>query len=298
MPLAIAFEFVLLGALWGSSFLFMRLGVAEFGPVATAGVRVMVGALCLAPLFLKPLVRQSFLQSPKPILFVGLLNAGIPFIFFAFAVLHIPTGLTAILNATVPLTGAVVAWLWLKDRPSWLRSLGLLIGFAGVCLLVLGKSGVDATGQFNATSYGLSLLAMAACIGATLCYGIAASFTRKYLPDIHPQAMAAGSQLGAALGLIVPMLVWWPQSTPSTQAWMALIAVGALSSGLAYVIFFKIMAVIGPSKSLTVTFLIPVFALIYGWIFLGEAITWWMVGCGVIILLGTALSMGLIGKRN
>ena len=139
---------------------------------------------------------------------------------------------------------------------------------------------------------------MAACIGATLCYGIAASFTRKYLPDIHPQAMAAGSQLGAAMGLIVPMLVWWPQNTPSTQAWAALIAVGALSSGLAYVIFFKIMAVIGPSKSLTVTFLIPVFALIYGWIFLGEAITWWMVGCGVVILLGTALSMGLIGKRD
>lgn len=297
MPFAIAFEFVLLGALWGSSFLFMRLGAAEFGPVATAGVRVLVGALFLAPLFFKPIVQQSFLLSPKRILFVGLLNAGIPFIFFAFAVLHIPTSLTAILNATVPLTGAVVAWLWLKDSPGWLRSVGLLIGFVGVCLLVLGKSGVDASGQFNAEAYGLSLLAMTACMGATLCYGIAASFTRKYLHDCHPQAMAAGSQLGAALGLVVPMLLWWPQTTPSTTAWGALIAVGVLSSGLAYVLFFKIMAVLGPSKTLTVTFLIPMFALLYGWLFLGEVITWWMVGCGGVILLGTALSMGVIGKR-
>lgn len=298
MPIAIAFEFVLLGALWGSSFLFMRLGVAEFGPVATAGVRVLVGALFLAPLFIKPLVRQSFMQSPKPILFVGLLNAGIPFILFSFAVLHIPTSLTAILNATVPLTGAVVAWLWLKDSPGVLRVVGLLIGFAGVCLLVLGKSGVDASGQFNPASYGLSLWAMAACIGATLCYGMAASFTRKFLHDSHPQAMAAGSQLGAALGLTLPMLIWWPASNPSLTAWGALIAVGVLSSGLAYVLFFKIMAVIGPSKTLTVTFLIPMFALLYGWLFLGEIITWWMVGCGIVILLGTALSMGVIGRRQ
>lgn len=297
MPASIASQFVLLGSLWGSSFLFMSVGVAEFGPVATAGMRVSLAALFLLPLFLQISVRHSFSQAPGRILFVGLINSGLPFIFFAFAVLHIPTSLTAIINATVPLTGAVVAWVWLKDAPGLTRSLGLGLGFVGVCLLVLGKSGVDASGHSRHGTDWLSMLAMLSALGATVCYGISASYTRRYLPSIHPRAMAAGSQLGAALGLAVPMAIWWPSVTPSLQAWGAMGAVALFSSALAYVLFFKIIAAIGPSRALTVTFLVPVFAVLYGTVLLDEVITLWMVGCGVIIVLGTALSMGVLGKR-
>ena len=147
---------------------------------------------------------------------------------FAFAVMHITTGLTSILNATVPLSGALVAWLWLKDRPGGSRMLGLVIGFAGVTLLVLGKSGFSATGVAGAGSTGITLLAMGACLLATLCYGLAASFTKRHLTGAHPLATATGSQIGATLGLAVPMLWFWPTEPVSITAWAAVAAVALL----------------------------------------------------------------------
>jgi drug/metabolite transporter (DMT)-like permease len=294
MSPALLLEFFLLAALWGSSFLFMRLGAAEFGALPTAGLRVALAALFLLPVFLVKGVWADFRQRARPILFVGLLNSGIPFALFAFAVLHITTGLTSILNATVPLTGAVVAWLWLKDRPSGSRMLGLLIGFVGVTLLVIGKSGFSATGVAGAASTGTTLLAMGACLLATTCYGLAASYTKRYLTGAHPLATATGSQIGAALGLALPTFWFWPETPVSLGAWGALAAVALLCTSIAYILFFRIIEQAGPSKALTVTFLVPVFALMYGVLFLGESITPWMVTCGVIIVCGTALSTGLV----
>lgn len=294
MSPALIAEFILLAALWGSSFLFMRLGAAEFGALPTAGLRVMLAALFLLPVFLVKGVWADFRQRAKPILFVGLLNSGIPFVLFAFAVMHITTGLTSILNATVPLTGALVAWVWLKDRPSGSRTLGLAIGFIGVTLLVIGKSGFNAAGVPDTSSTGLTLLAMGACLLATLCYGLAASFTKRHLSGAHPLATAAGSQIGASLGLALPTLWLWPTHPVSPTGWAAMAAVALLCSAIAYVIFFRIIEKAGPSRALTVTFLVPVFALLYGAIFLGEAITPWMVLCGLVIMAGTALSTGLL----
>lgn len=294
MSPALALEFVLLAALWGASFLFMRVGVAELGPWPTAGLRVTLAALFLLPAFLVKGVWPAFRQHQGRILFVGLLNSGIPFALFAFAVMHIPTGLTAILNATVPLSGAVVAWFWLKERPGGSRMLGLAIGFLGVALLVAGKSGVNPAGQTVSGFDPMALLAMGAALGATLLYGIAASFTKKYLQGVHPLATATGSQMGAALGLALPMAWLWPSGSVSGQAWAAMAAVALLCTAIAYVLFFRIIAQAGPSKALTVTFLVPVFALIYGAFFLGERITAWMLVCGLVIVCGTALSTGLV----
>lgn len=289
-------EFVLLAALWGSSFLFMRLGAAEFGAVPTAGLRVAMAALFLLPVFLVKGVWADFRQRARPILLVGLLNSGIPFALFAFAVMHISTGLTSILNATVPLSGALVAWLWLKDRPGGSRMLGLLIGFAGVSLLVAGKSGFSGVG-FTGAGSATNLLAMGACMLATLCYGLAASFTKRYLTGAHPLATATGSQIGAALGLALPTLWLWPAQPASLTAWGALAAVALFCTSLAYILFFRIIEQAGPSRALTVTFLVPVFALAYGAVFLNEQITVWMVGCGLVIVCGTALSTGLLRLR-
>ena len=293
----LALEFVLLAALWGSSFLFMRLGVSEFGIVPTAGLRVLLAALFLLPVFLVKGVWADFRARAKAILLVGLLNSGIPFMLFAFAVMHISTGLTSILNATVPLSGALVAWLWLKDRPGGSRMLGLAIGFAGVTLLVIGKSGFSATGAAGTGSTGITLLAMGACLLATLCYGVAASFTKRHLTGAHPLATATGSQIGAALGLAVPMALFWPTESVSINAWAAVAAVALLCTSIAYILFFHIIEQAGPSKALTVTFLVPVFALGYGALFLNETITPWMVGCGLVIICGTALSTGLVRVR-
>ena len=290
-------EFVALAALWGASFLFMRLGAAEFGPVPMAGLRVGLAALCLLPLFLRPRVWADFRARWARILFVGLLNSGIPFLLFGFAVLHIATGLTSILNATVPLTGALVAWLWLKDRPGGSRVLGLVIGFVGVALLVLGKAGVDARGMVAGGANASSLLAMGACLLATLCYGIAASYTKRHLSGVDPLASATGSQIGATLGLALPAWWLWPAQPVSSGAWAAVVAVAVLCTAIAYILYFHLIERAGPARALTVTFLIPVFALGYGAVFLGETISAWMVFCGVVIICGTALSTGLVRVR-
>ena len=137
-------EFVLLAAIWGSSFLFTRLAVVEFGALPTAGVRVAIASLFLLPLLLMRGHGRELRQHWKAVFLVGLLNSGLPFACFAFALLYLTTGLSAILNATVPLFGALVAWAWLKDRPDASRILGLVIGFAGVALLASDKAGVKA----------------------------------------------------------------------------------------------------------------------------------------------------------
>lgn len=298
MSLALIAEFCLLAALWGASFMFMRLGAAEFGALPTAGLRVGLAALFLLPVFLVRGVWADFRRRARAILLVGLLNSALPFALFSFAVLHINTGLTAILNATVPLSGAVVAWLWLKDRPGGSRALGLAIGFLGVTLLVFGKSGVAPVTSAAGDDTVISLLAMGACLLATLCYGVAASFTKRHLAGAHPLATAAGSQLGATLGLALPTLWLWPAQGASQTAWLAVAAVALFCTALAYILFFHIIEQAGPSKALTVTFLVPVFALVYGVWFLGENITGWTLACGAVIIVGTALSTGLVRLRR
>ncbi len=290
MKNTLAAEFVLLAALWGASFLFMRLGAADFGPWATAGLRVALASLVLLPILWASGHMGALRERAGPILFVGLLNSGIPFALFAYAVLSITTGLASILNATVPLFGAVVAWLWLKEKPTGSRALGLVIGFVGVALLSWGKASFKPGG----TGW-----AVVACLGATLCYGLAASFTKRYLMGVPPMATATGSQIGAALGLAIPTLWFWPDHTPGLNAWLGVVALAVLCTAVAYILYFRLIEKAGPSKALTVTFMIPLFALFYGAVFLGETITAWMVGCGLVILCGIALATGLVrlGKR-
>ncbi len=285
-------EFVALAAIWGASFLFMRLGAAEFGALPTAGVRVTIAALFLLPLLLLRGQIRPLRQHWKKIFLVGLLNSGIPFACISYALLSISTGLSSLLNATVPLFGALVAWVWLKDRPHGLKIVGLLIGFVGVVMLAWGKA------SFKPDASGLSSgWAVLASLVACLFYGISASYTKRYLGGVPSLVIATGSQIGATLGLALPTLLLWPAKNPSNTAWLALLAVGVLCTGVAYVLYFRLIEKVGAAGSLTVTFLIPVFAVIYGAIFLGESVTSWMLICGAIILFGTALSMGLFKLR-
>ena len=282
-------DFVMLAAIWGSSFLFMRMATVEFGPLPTAAVRVAIAALFLLPIVwlrgLLPVLGKNW----KRIFFIGLLNSGIPFACFSFALLSITTGLSAILNATVPMFGALIAWFWLKDRPTPSRMLGLLIGFAGVALLAWDKASFkpDASGVAPAW-------AVLACLLACICYGISASYTKRYLSGLPPLVTAAGSQIGATLGLAVPALWLWPARMPGSSAWLALLAVGVVCTGIAYILFFRLIENAGPPRALAVTFVVPVFAVLYGALFLGESVTPWMLACAAVIVCGTALSTGLL----
>jgi drug/metabolite transporter (DMT)-like permease len=237
-----------------------------------------------------------FKANWKTVLGFGVINSALPFALYAYAVMHISTGLSAILNATVPLFAALVAWLWLGDRLNRWRIAGLFIGFMGVSLLANHQTHFHNSANPDASSWG-QLTAIAACLLATVCYAIAGSFNKKYMPNLPALVSATGSQFGASLALTVPALLTLPDNMPGAQAWGSVLMLGIACTGIAYILFFRLVNRAGPAKALTVTFLIPVFALVYGLVFLDETVTLIMVLLGMLVILGTALSSGLLPKR-
>lgn len=284
-------ELLALAALWGASFLFMRMGAGEFGPVALAGLRVVGASLFLLPLLAARGQVGALRTHWRPILAVGIANSALPFLAYSYAALAITAGLSSIFNAGTPLWGALIAWLWLKDRPTPPKLLGLAIGFAGVLWLAWDKASFRPGADGSSTGG-----AVIACLAATLLYGWSANFTKRHLAAAPPLAVATGSQLSAALVLMPPMIWWWPSQMPSTTAWIAVGLLAVVCTGVAYVLYFRLIAHVGPSNAISVTFLIPVFAVLWGWMFLGEGLTSAMVlGC-VVILVGTALATGLLRR--
>ena len=289
-------ELVLLAALWGGSFLFMRVGAPEFGPVALAAVRVGLASAMLIPLLGWRGQLGELRRHWKALLIVGALNSAIPFVLFTFAALSITAGLSSIVNATTPLWTAVVAFVWLRQGLTPLRALGLVIGFAGVAFLAWDKASFKPGADHSANA---GFWAMLACLGATLCYGVAANATKRLLGGVAPLVVATGSQLAAALMLALPAAWLWPASTPGTVAWSAALALAALCTAWAYILYFRLMSRVGPTNAVSVTFLIPVFAMLWGAVFLQEAITAQMVFGGAIVLVGIALALGVVrfGRR-
>jgi len=285
-------ELVALAAIWGASFLFLRVAVPEFGPVTLTALRVAGAALCLLPLVFLRRHGTALRQHWKPIALVGLVNSALPFVLFSIAALALNAGLSAIFNATAPLWGAVVAWLWLGDRLTASRVAGLALGFVGVVALAWDKA------SFKPGEHGVSAaLAIAACLGATLCYGFGANYTKKHLTGVPPLAVAAGSQAAAAAVLAVP--AWWlaPPAMPGATAWASLLALAVVCTGVAYLLYFRLIAHLGAPRAITVTYLIPLFAVVWGALFLGEALTLSMAVGGAIVLAGTALATGVIALR-
>ena len=282
-------ELLLLGALWGASFLFMRLGAADFGPLALVFVRVAGAAAVLLPVLVWRGQGAALKQHWRAIAVVGLLNSALPFVLFTIAALVLGAALMSVFNATAPIWGALVAWMWLGERPAASRMLGLAIGIAGVVGLSWGKA------DFKPGDHGVSAAAgIAACLGAAVLYGIAANFSRKKLVGVPPMAQAAGSQLSAAVVLLLPALWAWPAVNPSATAWLAVGALSLACTGLAYVLYFRLIAHAGAANAMSVTFPIPAFAIAWGWLFLGEKPTAAMLAGCAVILLGTALATGAV----
>ncbi|MGH6624557.1 MAG: DMT family transporter [Burkholderiaceae bacterium] len=281
-------DLIALAALWGASFLFTRMAVPAFGAFALAELRVAVAALMLLPLLAWRADFSELRRMPKQFLLLGAVNTAIPFALFAYAALSITAGLASILNAAAPLFVALIAWVWLRDRLTSLQLIGLAIGFAGVVWL----SGAKAEFRPGGTGW-----AIVAGLVATLFYGLAANVTKRFFSGVRPLAIAAGSQSAAALLLAPAAVVFWPETNPSTRDWAAGIALGLFCTGLAYLLYFRLIARVGPARAVTVTFLIPAFAMLWGALFLGEPITGTMIaGCAVIIA-GTALASGFVARR-
>ncbi len=280
-------DLLLLGAIWGASFLFMRVAAPEFGPVPLIAVRVAVAAAFLSAVLSH---RNGFSEMRGrlvPLGVVGALNSAIPFSLFAFATLSLNAGFASVLNATAPLFGALVAYVWFRESLSPARVFGLALGFVGVLILVSGR-----------LSLGGDLRAILACLLAALCYGIAAHYTKARLMGASALAIATGSQIGAAVVLAAPAVYFWPTRTPSVSGWLFALVLGVVCTGLAYVLYFRLIARAGAARAIAVTYLIPVFGMGWGWMFLGERVTASMVlGCAVI-LLGIAMATGVLDPRT
>ncbi|MCY7316392.1 MAG: DMT family transporter [Rubrivivax sp.] len=282
-------DLTLLAALWGASFLFMRLGAHEFGPLVLAFLRVTGAALMLLPLLAWRGEATALRGAWRAIAAVGVMNYALPFALFALAALVLSTALMSVFNATTPIWGALVAWLWLGERLTPSRWLGLAIGTAGVVALSWGKA------DMRPGEHGVSAaVGIAACVVASVLYGVAANVSRRYLASLPPMALAAGSQLAASTVLLVPALATWPTVNPGPKAWLAVAALAFLCTGLAYALYFRLIVRAGATQAMSVTFLIPAFALLWGWLLLDETPTLaTLAGC-TVILLGTALATGLV----
>jgi drug/metabolite transporter (DMT)-like permease len=278
-------ELFALAALWGGSFLFTRMSAGEFGPVVLVALRVSGAALFLLPLLQWRGQMGELRRHWRAIAIVGITKSALPFLCFAYAALSVTAGLSAIFNAASPLFGALIAWLWLKDRLTPARMLGLAIGFAGVLWLAWDKA------SFKPGGSGWAVLA---CVASTVLYGWSANFAKQRLSGVAPMAVAAGSQLAAAVVLALPAVWWWPHTAPSSLAWLTAAVLAVLCTGVAYVMYFRLIANVGPGNAIAVTFLVPAFAVLWGWLVLGEQLSFSMLfGCAVI-LIGTGLATGLL----
>ncbi len=286
-------ELLLLAAIWGASFMFMRLAVPSFGAVPVAGLRMFGAVLLLLPIVVMrgewPVLRRHV----GTIAVVGIVGSALPFVFYAVASTTLSTGTLSILNATTPMWGALVVWAWMGERSTGLRALGLLVGFAGVAGLAWDQAATKAGAQALHPA-----LAVIASLCAALCYAFVAAFTKKKLQGVAPMAVAAGSQLIGSMVLALPVAWTWPSTTPGAQAWGSAVALALLCTGVAYLLYFRLIAHIGASNATSVTFLIPLFAVMWGTLLLSEPITPAMVVACVLVLLGTALSTGVIGGRT
>ncbi len=284
-------ELLLLAALWGGSFLFMRIAAPSLGPVWLIALRVLIGGLGLMPLVMRRQLGRQLWQHRRSLLIVGGLNSAIPFVLFAFAALSLSAGFTSILNATVPLFGTIVAAVWLKERLTLPRIIGLILGFIGVSTLV-GQGG-----QTTLTTTTDFLGAVGAGLVASVLYALTAPYIKQTLAGVPSLVVATGSQLGAACLLLPALPFTIPTQPPSATVLLSVVALALFSTALAYILYFRLLNNIGVTRTLTVTYLIPLFAMVWGALFLQEAITITMaLGCG-LILGGTAIVNGVFTAK-
>ena len=265
-----------LAAIWGASFLFMRIIAPVLGAFWTAEIRVGLAGLALIAWMLVSNQPIVFRQYWKSFLILGAISTALPAVFYAYAAQHIPAGYSAIMNATSPLWGAVMAAIFLGEQFTLRKMLGMLVGVLGVAMLVrLGP--VEWSTEL--------LLALLACSAATICYALAGVYTKKLSVNVNPVLMATASQVGGAIFLL-PSLPFSPvPDTVTSTVIFAAAALALLCSAIAYLLYFRLIHDVGPTKALTVTFLIPLFALLWGFLFLNENITLsTLAGCAGVVL--------------
>jgi drug/metabolite transporter (DMT)-like permease len=282
-------DFLLLGALWGLSYVFIRLTVGHVAPIVMAESRLLIGAIGI---FIFALFKKSWRNNIFPsrkdlrhITIIASFNSIIPFTLFTYSMQYLNAGLGAILNSTSPIWTAIIGAVWLKDRLTYSRILGLFLGCFGIIFLMWGKA------HFSVGGLGLPILAS---IGVTFSYGIATNYLKLYGSGIEPMTLAFTSLLIGSLVLAIPAGMHLPQESLSLAVWISILGLGIGSTAIAYILFYRLIEDAGPTIAITVTFIVPLFSILWGDIFLDEKPSLTMLIAGVIIIIGTALAVGLI----
>ncbi|OTG85875.1 EamA family transporter [Acinetobacter sp. ANC 4558] len=292
MQLSDYIRLIVLAAIWGASFLFMRIAVPQFNAINTAFLRVFFGLIGLIGIFL--ILRMSFTFKGKlgSLLILGIINTGLPFLMYCFAANWLSVGYSSILNATTPLMGALIGFSFFNEKLSLRKCMGVFLGLVGIMI-------ITTFGKIEESKY--LIWGVISCLIATSCYGLSGFLTRKWISeedDLDSTTIAFGSQIGAILFLI-PFFIFsltydtkvnWLQA----DVWACVIAVGIICTALAYILYFQLITNIGPLRSLTVTFLIPPFAVMWGYFFLDEVIS----GEFIIGALIVCIAVWLIIKPN
>ncbi|GIZ50761.1 DMT family transporter [Noviherbaspirillum aridicola] len=275
-------KLVFLSAIWGGSFIFLRVAVPEAGPLLTSILRTVLAGLALLAYARISGVTMDWRRNLKAFALVGLFAGAIPFTCFSYAALVLPAAYSAVLNATAPLFSALLSVLMLGERLTLGKLAGLLMGIGGVAILV-GAGTLAVSPQ--------TLLAVGACLVAAMCYAMSTMVVKKTgrPGDIHPIAMAAGS-LALGGSMMLPALPFaLPPAIPSPTALACILAMALLSSGLAQALFIPMIVRIGPTRAMSVSFLIPLFSMVWGVLFLGETVGAATIVGGVVVLLAMAL---------
>ena len=271
-------ELGVLGAIWGASFLFMRIAAKDFGPLALVEVRLALGSLVLLPFLWRSRAQFPLKLWPKLAL-IGATNSAVPFMLFAWGAERAPAGIGAIANAMTVLFTALVGFLFFGEKIGRARVVSLLVGFAGVVVLASGKTAGANIGG-----------AVAAGATASFLYGIGINLVRRHLGGLPPAAVASAT-LGSGALLTLPFaLAQWPSQPIPTTSWLSVATLGVVCTGAAFVLYYRLVARIGPGRASTVTYLIPVFGVAWAWLLLGEPLTLTMAISGALILGSVALS--------
>lgn len=271
---------LLLAFAWGASFLFMRIASPELGPVFTTELRVTLAGAALLLYAFVTRRKMGILKHWKQFLLLGAINAALPFTLICMAELHLSASLAAILNATTPMFAALAAWGTRQEKPGLAKSAGLVIGLIGVAVLV-GWSPVPLTSTV--------LLSVGYSLCAALCYAFGGLYASRVGSGLTPLALAAGQQLGASVVLLPLAVIFAPDHLPSAAAVYSVLGLSLICTSVAYLLYFRLIASIGPVKTVSVTFLVPVFGLMWGAIFLHEPVYANTLAGLVIILLSVTL---------
>lgn len=274
-------ELLLLSFFWGSSFLLIQIGVADFGPAPLIFLRTMLAGLVLLIVLAFRRQISTLLNHWKSFIPLGLLDSSLPYMLSAYAALHIPSGTISVINAVTPLWGALVAWLWLGIRLTLTGAIGLLIGLLGIVFLVWDRFELALSD---------STFALTAAVCGPICYALSACYAKKYLSSFNPFVNATGSSLTSGVLLLPLAWFWWPETEVSAHAWYAALVLAVVCSAIAYVLYYRLIQHIGPARAMTVSYLVPVVGLFWGWALMDEQLTARTIAGVMLIFSGLALA--------